>query len=80
MYDFNSCYFVLTFFIGLFRKAQAQSLEWFYIKVKSRFRRHGGAKVVREFYKKKKLSELPEQDESLDGKFMFEIGAEDLEV
>jgi len=30
------------------------SLDWFYSSLKSKFRRHGGAKILREFYKLRK--------------------------
>ena len=30
------------------------TLDWYYGNIKTKFRRHGGAKVLREFYKKKK--------------------------
>nr|CAB3260744.1 uncharacterized protein LOC100176041 [Phallusia mammillata] len=36
-----------------------KSLDWFYARLRNKFRRHGGAKIVREFYKTKKGGDTP---------------------
>ncbi|CAK8674397.1 unnamed protein product [Clavelina lepadiformis] len=36
------------------RQIQLMTLDWFYSQLKGKFRRHGGAKIVREFYKRRK--------------------------
>ena len=37
---------------------QLHSVDWFYCAVKKKFRRHGGAKVLKELYKRKKQGNL----------------------
>nr|XP_026691661.1 rab effector MyRIP isoform X3 [Ciona intestinalis] len=45
------------------REVTSKSADWFYLQLKSKFRRHGGAKIVRELYKKKKIPNIEEAPE-----------------
>ncbi|XP_071942498.1 uncharacterized protein [Antedon mediterranea] len=57
------------------RQLQSQAFEWYYDKIKDRFRRYGSAKVVRSLYKRKsnEYSESPSDQSNTDSGFEHQL-------